>query len=105
MRIPKLQNKPYFANKFCDPEPYNLTEVETQLKKRRQSEGKIFSGFILNPYLRDGFFASSEELDRNKRLRVLQLRNDEVAEFRGRTMVPLKEHEIQDVEFQSYGKS
>ena len=35
-------------------------------------------------------------------VRVLQLRNDEVSEFRGRSMVPLKEHEIQDAEFQSY---
>ena len=78
-----------------DPE-YTATGAE--------SEGQIFSGFVLNPYLRDGFFASSEELDRNKRLRILKLRNEEVSEFRGRTMVPLKEHEIQDVEFQSYGK-
>ena len=34
-----------------------------------QGPGQIFSGFVLNPFLKDGFFASSEELDRNKRLR------------------------------------
>ena len=60
---------------------------------------EAFSGFVLNPFMSDGFFCSPEVLDKSKRLRFLQLRAQEVTEFVGRRMVPLKEHEIQENEF------
>ena len=50
----------------------------------------------------DGFFCGAEEIEKSKRLRFLQLREQEVTEFVGRKMVPLKEHEIQESEFKDY---
>ena len=50
----------------------------------------------------DGFFCGAEEIEKSKRLRFLQLREQEVTEFVGRKMVPLKEHEIQEAEFKDY---
>ena len=64
--------------------------------------GQTFSGFVLNPFLSEGYFAPSEALESSKRLRVLKLRADDVAEFMGRKMIPLRDHEIKDSEIQSY---
>jgi hypothetical protein len=64
--------------------------------------GQTFSGFVLNPFLSEGFFAPSEALESSKRLRVLKLRADDVTEFMGRKMIPLRDHEIKDSEIQSY---
>ena len=50
----------------------------------------------------DGFFCPAETIEKSKRIRFLQLRAQEVSEFVGRTMVPLREHEILDSEFQKY---
>ena len=63
---------------------------------------EAYNNFILNPYMTDGFFCGAEEIEKSKRLRFLQLREQEVTEFVGRKMVPLKEHEIQDSEFKDY---
>ena len=67
---------------------------------REESAG--FAGFVLNPYMTDGFFCPAETIEKSKRIRFLQLRAQEVSEFVGRTMVPLREHEILDSEFQKY---
>uniref|UniRef100_A0A8C5TLE3 Coiled-coil and C2 domain containing 2A n=1 Tax=Malurus cyaneus samueli TaxID=2593467 RepID=A0A8C5TLE3_9PASS len=45
-------------------------------------------------------FVSDEEFNRSKRFRLLQLRNQEVAEFRNYKQVPLHEREISDKIFQ-----
>ena len=50
----------------------------------------------------DGYFCPAETIESSKRIRFLQLRSQEVSEFVGRTMVPLREHEILDSEFKSY---
>uniref|UniRef100_A0A3Q3JIU8 Uncharacterized protein n=1 Tax=Monopterus albus TaxID=43700 RepID=A0A3Q3JIU8_MONAL len=45
-------------------------------------------------------FVTDEELDRSKRLRLLRLRNQEVAEFRNYKCVPALEREVTDEVFQ-----
>ena len=50
----------------------------------------------------DGYFCPAEEIEKSKRIRFLQLRSQEVTEFVGRTMVPLREHEILDSDFKKY---
>jgi hypothetical protein len=108
--LPTIQMKSHRQKDFHDPQLHiPETEIDDPNDPEYISNGnenggqKNFSGFVLNPYLSDGFFATSEDLDKNKRLRLLHLRSEEVAEFRGRKMIPLKEHQIQDAEFQSYG--
>uniref|UniRef100_A0A3Q3JIS1 C2 domain-containing protein n=1 Tax=Monopterus albus TaxID=43700 RepID=A0A3Q3JIS1_MONAL len=49
-------------------------------------------------------FVTDEELDRSKRLRLLRLRNQEVAEFRNYKCVPALEREVTDEVFQEYEK-
>lgn len=45
-------------------------------------------------------FASDEELERSKRFRMLQLRNQGVAEFRNYKFIPAQEREVTDRMFQ-----
>lgn len=45
-------------------------------------------------------FLSDEELDRSRRFRLLRLRSQEVAEFRGYKCVPALEREVSDKIFQ-----
>ncbi|XP_062838246.1 coiled-coil and C2 domain-containing protein 2A isoform X3 [Anolis carolinensis] len=49
-------------------------------------------------------FVSDEEFNRSKRFRLLELRNNEVAEFRNYKCVPSLEREISDKVFQDYEK-
>ncbi|NWH62113.1 C2D2A protein, partial [Geococcyx californianus] len=49
-------------------------------------------------------FVSDEEFNRSKRFRLLQLRSEEVAEFRNYKQVPLHEREISEKIFQDYEK-
>merc|ERR1711892_399267 len=65
-------------------------------------EATGYAGFVLNPFMTDGYFCPAEELEKSKRIRFLQLRAQEVSEFVGRTMVPLREHEILDSDFTTY---
>lgn len=45
-------------------------------------------------------FASDEELERSRRFRMLQLRNQGVAEFRNYKLIPAQEREVTDRMFQ-----
>lgn len=45
-------------------------------------------------------FLSDEELDRSRRFRLLRLRTQEVAEFRGYKCVPAQEREVSEKIFQ-----
>lgn len=45
-------------------------------------------------------FVSDEELERSKRFRMLQLRNQGVAEFRNYKLIPAQEREVTDRMFQ-----
>lgn len=45
-------------------------------------------------------FVSDEELERSKRFRMLQLRNQGVAEFRNYKFIPAQEREVTDRMFQ-----
>lgn len=45
-------------------------------------------------------FVSDEELERSKRFRMLQLRNQGVAEFRSYKLIPAQEREVTDRMFQ-----
>lgn len=45
-------------------------------------------------------FVSDQELDRSKRFRMLQLRNQGVAEFRNYKLIPAQEREVTDRMFQ-----
>nr|CAB3228105.1 coiled-coil and C2 domain-containing protein 2A [Phallusia mammillata] len=47
-------------------------------------------------------FLSDEEFERLNRLRLLELRDKEVAEFRNMTLIPSQEHEIMDSAFTVY---
>lgn len=45
-------------------------------------------------------FVSDEELERSRRFRMLQLRNQGVAEFRNYKLIPAQEREVTDRMFQ-----
>lgn len=52
-------------------------------------------------HLQDEFnFVSDDELERSKRFRMLQLRNQGVAEFRNYKFIPAQEREVTDRMFQ-----
>lgn len=52
--------------------------------------------FRLEQLQKEFDFVLDEELSRSKRFRLLQLRNQEVADFRNLKLVPIKEREIPD---------
>ncbi|XP_053314268.1 coiled-coil and C2 domain-containing protein 2A [Spea bombifrons] len=60
--------------------------------------------FRLEQLQKEFDFVSDEELSRSKRFRLLQLRNQGVAEFRNFKQVPIKEREIPEKIFQDYEK-
>ncbi|XP_075714376.1 coiled-coil and C2 domain-containing protein 2A [Rhinoderma darwinii] len=60
--------------------------------------------FRLEQLQKEFDFVSDEDLGRSKRFRLLQLRNQEVAEFRNYKLVPIKEREIPDKIFVEYEK-
>ncbi|XP_056411152.1 coiled-coil and C2 domain-containing protein 2A [Hyla sarda] len=60
--------------------------------------------FRLEQLQKEFDFVSDEELSRSKRFHLLQLRNQEVAEFRNYKLVPIKEREIPDKIFAEYEK-
>lgn len=57
--------------------------------------------FFRMEHLQEEFnFVSDEELERSKRFRMLQLRNQGVAEFRNYKLIPAQEREVTDRMFQ-----
>nr|CAD7259785.1 unnamed protein product [Timema shepardi] len=58
--------------------------------------------FRLDPLQTEFDFCSKEELDNNRRLRLLQLRDQGEADFRGISMIPAREKEIPKDFFKAY---
>lgn len=63
-------------------------------------EARVPDFFRLEQLQQEFNFVSDEEFNRSKRFRLLQLRNEEVAEFRNYKQVPLHEREISEKIFQ-----
>lgn len=63
-------------------------------------EAHVPDFFRLEQLQQEFNFVSDEEFNRSKRFRLLQLRNEEVAEFRNYKQVPLHEREISEKLFQ-----
>ncbi|XP_062492386.1 coiled-coil and C2 domain-containing protein 2A isoform X1 [Pezoporus occidentalis] len=67
-------------------------------------EARVPEFFRLEQLQQEFNFVSDEEFNRSKRFRLLQLRSEEVAEFRNYKQVPLHEREISEKIFQDYEK-
>uniref|UniRef100_A0A8C6K4A6 Uncharacterized protein n=1 Tax=Melopsittacus undulatus TaxID=13146 RepID=A0A8C6K4A6_MELUD len=68
------------------------------------SEARVPEFFRLEQLQQEFNFVSDTEFNRSKRFRLLQLRSEEVAEFRNYKQVPLHEREINEKIFQDYEK-
>eukprot|EP00112_Aurelia_sp_Birch-Aquarium-sp1_P013608 Seg2891.1 transcript_id=Seg2891.1/GoldUCD/mRNA.D3Y31 product="Coiled-coil and C2 domain-containing protein 2A" protein_id=Seg2891.1/GoldUCD/D3Y31 len=79
----------------------NLAKLMTGSQKEGLSRPKYFR---LNQLEEETDFATNEELDNCKRFRLLQLRDQGVAEFKNYKMIPLEDKYISDTLFEGYEK-
>ncbi|XP_071499381.1 coiled-coil and C2 domain-containing protein 2A-like [Diadema antillarum] len=75
-----------------------------QMIKSDKGEESIKEYFRLEQLQKEFDFVADEELETNRRFRLLQLREKEVDEFRNYKMVPAVEKEIPETFFQAYEK-
>ncbi|XP_076825165.1 coiled-coil and C2 domain-containing protein 2A-like isoform X2 [Clavelina lepadiformis] len=74
------------------------------MESRQDGHGFLYAPdyFRLEQLQEEFNFIADEEFARMNRLRILQLRNEEVNEFRNMTMIPSQEHEVMDSAFTVY---
>nr|XP_020459011.1 coiled-coil and C2 domain-containing protein 2A [Monopterus albus] len=87
-----------------DPNDPKNASIMQLLKVASGGEVTAPEYFRLEQLQQEFDFVTDEELDRSKRLRLLRLRNQEVAEFRNYKCVPALEREVTDEVFQEYEK-
>ncbi|XP_041646484.1 coiled-coil and C2 domain-containing protein 2A isoform X2 [Cheilinus undulatus] len=87
-----------------DPNDPSNASIMQLLKVTSSGEVTAPEYFRLEQMQEEFNFVTDEELDRSKRFRLLQLRNQGVAEFRNYKFVPALESEISDNVFQDYEK-
>ncbi|XP_041443995.1 coiled-coil and C2 domain-containing protein 2A isoform X2 [Xenopus laevis] len=92
------------AESKLDPNDPNNGALMQLLMTANKGEASVPEYFRLEHLQKEFDFVSEEELRRSKRFRLLQLRNQEVAEFRNYKQIPLKDREISDKLFQDYEK-
>ncbi|XP_075050779.1 coiled-coil and C2 domain-containing protein 2A isoform X2 [Mixophyes fleayi] len=92
------------AESKLDPNDPNNAALMQLITIANSGDAYIPEFFRLEQLQKEFDFVSNEELSRSKRFRLLQLRNQEVAEFRNFKMVPIKEREIPDKIFVTYEK-
>uniref|UniRef100_A0A6I8SKL6 Coiled-coil and C2 domain containing 2A n=1 Tax=Xenopus tropicalis TaxID=8364 RepID=A0A6I8SKL6_XENTR len=92
------------AESKLDPNDPNNAALMQLVMTASNGEASVPEFFRLEHLQKEFNFTSEEELRRSKRFRLLQLRNQEVAEFRNYKQIPLKDREIPDKLFQDYEK-
>ncbi|OXB53749.1 hypothetical protein ASZ78_014541 [Callipepla squamata] len=92
------------AETKLDPNDPNNAALMQMITVATSGEARVPDFFRLDQLQQEFDFVSDEELNRSKRFRLLQLRNEEVAEFRNFKLVPLHEREISEKLFQEYEK-
>uniref|UniRef100_H3C4H9 Coiled-coil and C2 domain containing 2A n=1 Tax=Tetraodon nigroviridis TaxID=99883 RepID=H3C4H9_TETNG len=90
------------AQSRLDPNDPKNTSIMQLLKVTRGGEVTTPDYFRLEHLQEEFNFVSDEELERSKRFRMLQLRNQGVAEFRNYKFIPAQEREVTDRMFQEY---
>uniref|UniRef100_A0A8C0ZJR8 Coiled-coil and C2 domain containing 2A n=1 Tax=Cyanistes caeruleus TaxID=156563 RepID=A0A8C0ZJR8_CYACU len=92
------------AEAKLDPNDPNNAALMQLIMVTTSGEAHVPDFFRLEQLQQEFNFVSDEEFNRSKRFRLLQLRNEEVAEFRNYKQVPLHEREISEKIFQDYEK-
>ncbi|XP_077033808.1 coiled-coil and C2 domain-containing protein 2A isoform X1 [Agelaius phoeniceus] len=92
------------AEAKLDPNDPNNAALMQLIMTTTSGEAHVPDFFRLEQLQQEFNFVSDEEFNRSKRFRLLQLRNEEVAEFRNYKQVPLHEREISEKIFQDYEK-
>ncbi|XP_053560101.1 coiled-coil and C2 domain-containing protein 2A [Bombina bombina] len=92
------------AESKLDPNDPNNAALMQLITIANSGDSYVPEYFRLEQLQKEFDFVSDEEFNRSKRFRLLQLRNQEVAEFRNFKQVPLKDREISDKIFQEYDK-
>ncbi|XP_039554658.1 coiled-coil and C2 domain-containing protein 2A isoform X2 [Passer montanus] len=92
------------AEAKLDPNDPNNAALMQLIMIATNGEAHVPDFFRLEQLQQEFNFVSDEEFNRSKRFRLLQLRNEEVAEFRNYKQVPLHEREISEKIFQDYEK-
>ncbi|XP_073465964.1 coiled-coil and C2 domain-containing protein 2A [Aquarana catesbeiana] len=87
-----------------DPNDPNNSALMQLITMASGGDANVPEFFRLEQLQKEFDFVSDEELKRSKRFRLLQLRNQEVADFRNYKLVPIKEREIPDRIFVDYEK-
>uniref|UniRef100_A0A8B9EZV5 Coiled-coil and C2 domain containing 2A n=1 Tax=Amazona collaria TaxID=241587 RepID=A0A8B9EZV5_9PSIT len=92
------------AEAKLDPNDPSNAALMQLIMAATSGEARVPEFFRLEPLQQEFNFVSDEEFNRSKRFRLLQLRSEEVAEFRNYNQVPLHEREISEKIFQDYEK-
>ncbi|KAM8939268.1 coiled-coil and C2 domain-containing protein 2A [Pelodytes ibericus] len=87
-----------------DPNDPNNAALMQLIMIANSRDAYVPEFFRLEQLQKEFDFVSDEEFSRSKRFRLLQLRNQEVPEFRNYKQVPVKEREIPEKIFQEYEK-
>ncbi|XP_073430700.1 coiled-coil and C2 domain-containing protein 2A isoform X1 [Dendrobates tinctorius] len=92
------------AESKLDPNDPNNAALMQLIMIANTGDTYVPEFFRLEQLQKEFDFVSDDDLRRSKRFRLLQLRNQEVSEFRNYKMVPIKEREIPDKIFLDYEK-
>ncbi|XP_045591878.2 coiled-coil and C2 domain-containing protein 2A isoform X1 [Procambarus clarkii] len=84
--------KKWLKNARIDPNDPSNASLVNHLKKAAEGKSKSTNYFEIDNF--EGEFCTEADLDSNVRLRVLQLRAEDVPEFRGLRLVPAIESEV-----------
>ncbi|EDL99956.1 rCG36040 [Rattus norvegicus] len=92
------------AESKLDPNDPNHAPLMQLISVATSGESYVPDFFRLEQLQQEFNFVSEEELNRSKRFRLLQLRNQEVPEFRNYKQIPVYDREIMEKVFQDYEK-
>uniref|UniRef100_H3AZ58 Coiled-coil and C2 domain containing 2A n=1 Tax=Latimeria chalumnae TaxID=7897 RepID=H3AZ58_LATCH len=92
------------AESRLDPNDPNNATLMQLITVATSGEIHAHDFFRLEQLQEEFNFLSDEEYSRSKRFRLLQLRNQEVAEFRNYKQIPILDREISEKVFQEYEK-
>ncbi|MEE6462446.1 hypothetical protein FKM82_001600 [Ascaphus truei] len=92
------------AESKLDPNDPNNAALMQLIRIVSSGDDNFPEFFRLEQLQKEFDFVSDGEMGRSKRFRLLQLRNQEVAEFRNYKHIPIKDREIHESIFQEYEK-
>uniref|UniRef100_A0A6I8PBN6 Coiled-coil and C2 domain containing 2A n=1 Tax=Ornithorhynchus anatinus TaxID=9258 RepID=A0A6I8PBN6_ORNAN len=92
------------AESKLDPNDPNNASLMQLIMVATSGDAYVPDFFRLEQLQQEFNFVSDEELNRSKRFRLLQLRSQEVPEFRNYKQVPIYDREVTEKVFQEYEK-